>query len=277
MDSLKVIGDIPDSPGMGGVAIARDLNRGFTASGAEDSVGVFELDSLKPITRWKATGKRPNQIAYEPVTRRVFSFNSTGRNVTVFDARTGQVLSTIEVDGRTEFYAIDGKGMIYDSLEDKATVIAIDAAQMKVVATFPLTPNQEPAGTAMDPETRRLFVACHSKALLVLDVDAGRILASFPIGAGNDAVKFDPVSKLVFASNADGSLAVVREDGTHAFSLVQTVKTEAGARTMAVDPKTHRLFLPSADFVPAPPATAGSPQPRRAIVPGTFRVLVLEP
>jgi DNA-binding beta-propeller fold protein YncE len=277
MDSLKVIGDVPDSPGMGGVAIARDLNRGFTANGAEDKVGVFELDSLKPIAKWKATGKRPNQIAYEPVTRRVFSFNSTGRNVTVFDARTGEVLSTIDVDGRTEFYAMDGKGMIYDSLEDKATVIAIDARAMKVVATYPLAPNQEPAGTAMDPRTRRLFVACHSKVLLVLDADGGKILASFPIGAGNDAVKFDPVSKLAFASNSDGTLTVIQENGANAFSLVQTVKTEAGARTMAVDTKTHRLFLPSADFDPATPATADNPRPRRSIVPGSFRVLVLEP
>jgi DNA-binding beta-propeller fold protein YncE len=172
---------------------------------------------------------------------------------------------------------MDGKGMIYDSLEDKATVIAIDARAMRIVATYPLAPNQGPAGTAMDPETRRLFVACHSKMLLVLDADAGTILASFPIGAGNDAVKFDPASKLAFASNADGTLAVVQENGTNAFSLVQTVRTQTGARTMAVDPKTHRLFLPSADFIPATPATAENPQPRRSIVPGSFRVLVLEP
>lgn len=128
-----------------------------------------------------------------------------------------------------------------------------------------------------DPISRRLFVACHSKTLLVLDADAGTILASFPIGAGNDAVKFDPASKLAFASNADGTLAVVQENGANAFSLVQTVRTQTGARTMAVDPKTHRLFLPSADFMPATPATAANPQPRRSIVPGSFRVLVLEP
>lgn len=277
MDKLTVIGDIPDSPGMGGVAIARDLNRGFTANGAEDMVGVFELDTLKPIAKWKATGKRPNQIAYEPTTQRIFSFNSTGRNVTVFDAKTGAVLSTIEVDGRTEFYGLDGKGMIYDSLEDKATVIAIDARTMKVTATYPLAPNEEPAGTVMDPKTRRLFVACHSKSFLVLNADSGKILASFPIGEGNDAAKFDPGLKLAFASNGDGTLSVVHEDGHDKFSLVETVKTEVGASKMAVDPKTHRLFLPSADFIPAPPATPENPKPRRTMVPGSFRVLVLEP
>ena len=277
MDSLKVVGDIPDSPGMGGVAIARDLNRGFTANGAEDKVGVFELDTLKPLGKWPATGKRPNQIAYEPTTQRVFSFNSTGRNVTVFDAKTGAVLTTLDVDGRTEFYAMDGEGMIYDSLEDKATVIAIDAKAMKVVATYPLAPNEEPAGTTMDPLTRRIFVACHSKSLLVLNADTGKILASFPIGEGNDAAKFDPGLKVAFASNGDGTLAVVHEDGADKFSLVQTVKTELGARTMAVDPKTHRVFLPSADFLPLPPPSADTPKPRRTLVPGSFRVLVLEP
>jgi DNA-binding beta-propeller fold protein YncE len=240
-------------------------------------VGVFELDTLKPITKWKATGKRPNQIAYEPTTKRVFSFNSTGRNVTVFDAKTGAVLSTIAVDGRTEFYAIDGKGMIYDSLEDKATVIAIDALTMKVTATYSLAPHQEPAGTVMDPKTRRIFVACHSKSFLVLDADSGKILASFPIGDGNDAAKFDPGLKLAFASNGDGTLAVVHEDGNDKFSLVETVTTEAGASKMAVDYKTHRLFLPSADFVPAPPATPENPNPRKTMVPGSFRVLVFEP
>jgi DNA-binding beta-propeller fold protein YncE len=277
MDKLNVVGDIPDSPGMGGVAIARDLNRGFTANGAEDMIGVFALDTLKPIAKWKATGKRPNQIAYEPTTQRVFSFNSTGRNVTVFDAKTGAVLSTIEVDGRTEFYALDGKGMIYDSLEDKATVIAIDARTMKVIATYSVAPNEEPAGTVMDPKTRRIFVATHSKSFLVLNADTGKILASFPIGEGNDAAKFDPGLKFAFASNGDGTLAVVHEDGNDKFSLVQTVKTEAGARTMAVDAKTHRVFLPSADFTPTPPATPENPKPRRTMVPGSFRVLVLEP
>lgn len=277
LDRLNVIGDIPDSPGMGGVALARDLNRGFTANGAEDTIGVFELDTLKPIAKWKATGKRPNQIAYEPVTQRVFSFNSTGRNVTVFDAKSGAVLATIEVDGRTEFYGLDGKGMIYDSLEDKATVIAIDARSMKVTATYSLAPNAEPAGTVMDPQTRRIFVACHSKSFLVLNADTGKVLASFPIGEGNDAAKFDPGLKLAFASNGDGTLAVVHEDGNDKFSLVQTVKTETGASKMAVDARTHRLFLPSADFLPAPAATAENPKPRRTMVPGSFRVLVMEP
>jgi DNA-binding beta-propeller fold protein YncE len=277
MDSLKVIGDVPDSPGMGGVAIARELNRGYTANGAEDTVGVFELDTLKPLAKWQATGKRPNQIAFEPVTQRVFSFNSTGRNITVFDAKTGAVLSTIEVDGRTEFFAVDGKGMIYDALEDKATVIAIDARAMKVISTWSLAPHQEPSGMAMDTTTRRLFVPTHSRSLLVLDADSGKILATFPIGAGNDAAKFDPGRRLAFASNGDGTLTVVHEDSPGKFSLVQNVKTEPGARTMAVDPKTHRIFMPTADFGPPPPPTPEKPNPHGPLVPGSFRLLVLEP
>jgi DNA-binding beta-propeller fold protein YncE len=277
MDTLKVVGDVPDSPGMGGVVFSRELNRGFTANGDEDAIGVFELSTLKPITKWKATGKRPNQIAYEPVTQRVFSFNSTGRNVTVFDAKTGAVLATLEVDGRTEFYAMDGKGMIYDSLQDKATIIAIDAKAMKVVATYPLAPHAQPAGTTMDPATRRIFVACRSKSFLVLDADTGKILETFPIGERNDAAKFDPGTKLAFASNGDGTLAIVHEDSPSKFTLAQNVKTEYGARTMAVDAKTHRVFMPSADFGPPPAPTPEKPNPSRPMVPGSFRVLVLEP
>jgi DNA-binding beta-propeller fold protein YncE len=148
---------------------------------------------------------------------------------------------------------------------------------MKVVAQYSVSPNEEPAGTTMDAKTRRIFVACHSKSFLVMNADSGKIVTSFPIGEGNDAVKFDPTTKLAFASNGDGTLTVIHEDSQDKFSLVQTVKTEVGARTMAVDPKTHRVFLPSADYIPPPPATPENPHPRRSMVPGSFRVLVLEP
>ena len=277
MDSFKVVGEVPNCPGMGGVALAPELNRGFTANGAEDTVTVFALDTLKPLDHWKATGKRPNQILYEPSTKRVFTFNSTGRNATAFDAVTGKVLGTIPLDGRTEFPVADGKGMIYDSLQDKGTVVAIDARTLKVMATYPLAPDTDPAGTTMDPITRRLFIACRSQSFLVLDADTGKILAKFPIGARNDAAKFDPGLKLAFASNGDGTVAVLHEDGGDKFSLVETIKTETGARTMAVDPKTHRLFLPNADYTPAAAPTKENPNPRRQMVPGSFRVLVLEP
>jgi len=277
LDTLKVVGSIPDCKGMGGVAIAHEFNRGFTANGADGTITVFALDRLKEVSRLKATGKRPNQIIYEPFTKRVFSFNSTGRNVTAFDAKTGEVLGTIEVDGRTEFAAVDEKGMIYDSLQDKATVVAIDARTLKVTATYALAPHTDPAGTDMDPQTRRIFVGCRSKSFLVLDADTGNILATFPIGERNDAVKFDPGLKRAFASNADGTLAVIEEKGKDSFTLLETVKTELGARTMAIDPKTHRLFLPTCDFGPLPEPTKDKPNPRAPMVPGTFRVLVFEP
>jgi len=277
MDTLKIVGDISDCLGMGGVALARDLNRGFTANGKDDTVTVFALDTLKEVARWKATGKRPNQILYEPVTQRLFTFNSTGRNVTAFDAKTGEVLATLEVDGRTEFPTTDGKGMIYDSLQDKATVIAIDAKALQVTATYPLTPHAQPAGTIIDPATRRIFIGCRSKSFLVLDADSGKILATFPISAGNDAAKFDPALKLAFASQGDGTIAVVHEDSADKFTFVGTIKTENGARTMAVDTKTHRLFLPSVDLGPKPPPTKENPNPRQPPVRDTFRVIVLDP
>lgn len=277
MDSLKVVGEVLNCPGMGGVALSPELNRGYTANGTDDTVTVFALDTLKPLARWKATGKRPNQILYEAVTKRVFTFNSTGRNATAFDAVTGEVLGTIPLDGRTEFPVADGKGMIYDSLQDKATVVAINANTLRVTATYPLAPHADPAGTTMDPVTRRLFVACRSQSLVVLDADSGKILTTFPIGARNDAAKFDPGLKLVFASNGDGTLNILREVSADKFSAVETVKTEFGARTMAVDPKTHRLFLPSADFDPVPSSTKDATTARRTIRPGSFRILVLAP
>jgi len=278
LDSLKVVGDVPNCLGMGGVAIAHELNRGFTANGTDDTVTVFALDTLQEVGRWKATGRRPNQIIYEPSTQRLFTFNSTGRNATAFDAKTGEVLATLPLDGRTEFAAFDKKGMIYDSLQDKATIVAIDARTLKMTATYSLSPNAQPAGTVMDPETNRIFVGCRSKAFLVLNAETGKILATFPIGGGNDAAKFDPELKLAFASNGtDGSVAIVHEDGDDKFSLVQIVKTEIGARTMAEDPVTHRLFLPSCDWGPVPHATKENPNPRAPMVPDTFRVLVMEP
>jgi len=156
-------------------------------------------------------------------------------------------------------------------------VIAIDARTLKVTATYSLAPHAQPAGTVMDPVTRRVFVACRSKSFLVLDADSGKILATFPIGARNDAAKFDPALKLAFAANGDGTLAVVHEDGGDKFTLVETVPTEFGARTMAVDTKTHRLFLPTADFAPLQAPTKEVPNPRRSVIPGTFRILVFEP
>lgn len=274
LDSLKVVGKVADCPGMGGVAVAPSLNRGFTANGGDDTVTVFALDTLNPIARWKATGKRPNQILFEPVTQRLFTFNSTGRNATAFDARTGAVLGTIPLDGRTEFPVADGKGMIYDSLLDKACVVAIDARKLVMTATYRLAPHSEPAGTSMDPVSRRIFVGCRSQSFLVLDADTGGILATFPIGARNDAVKFDPGLKLAFASNGDGTLSVIREIDTSEFKFVETVTTEYGAKTMAVDPKTHRLFVPSADYGPPEGEKPGA---RRKMIDGTFRVLVFEP
>jgi DNA-binding beta-propeller fold protein YncE len=277
MDTLKIVGDVPNCPGMGGVALAPELNRGFTANGDDDTVTVFALDSLKPLARWKATGRRPNQIVYEPFTHRVVTFNSTGRNATVFAADTGAVLATLPLDGRTEFAALDGRGMLYDSLQDRAAVVAIDARTLKVTATYSVAPDSQPAGTVMDPLTRRIFVGCRSRSLLVLNADSGKVVARYPLGERNDAVKFDPVTRLALASNGDGTLTILREDGPNEFTLEPVVLTEFGARTMAVDRVSHRIFMPTADFGPAPAPTKDQSHPRRAPIPGTFRVLVLEP
>ena len=275
-DTYAVLGDIPDTNGVHGIALAPEFGRGFTSNGRANTVTIFDLKTLKTLGMAK-TGEGPDAIVYDPASHRVFTFNGHGGNSTAIDAETGKVAGTIDLGGRPEFAVADGAGHVYANLEDKSEVAAIDSQALSVKAHWPLAPCEEPSGLAIDREHRRLFSGCHNKMMAVIDAHSGKVLATPPIGEGVDANAFDPGTGLAFSSNGAGTLTVVHEDSPDKFTVVGNVETQRGARTMALDLKTHNVFLVTAEFGPPPPATAEHPRPRPTVKPGTFTLLVFGP
>jgi DNA-binding beta-propeller fold protein YncE len=273
-DSGKPVGDIPDTPGVHGIALAPELGRGFVSNGREGTVTIFDIETLKLITKVKV-GDNPDAILYDPATKRVFTFNGKSHDSTALDAAKGTVLGTIKLEGKPEFAASDGKGEIFVNIEDKSQLDAIDPANLEVKSRWPLAPCEEPSGLSIDREHRRLFAGCDNKMMAVVDADSGKVLATPAIGDGVDATAFDPGTGLAFASCGEGVLTVVREDSPNKFSVAENVKTQEGARTLALDDKTHQVFVVTAKFGPPPAPTAEQPHPRHSILPDTFVVLVL--
>lgn len=274
VESGKTVGEIPNTNGVHGIALAPDLNRGFTSNGRDSTVTVFDMKTLQTLSQIKV-GKNPDAIIYDPVTHRVFSFNGASSDATVIDAQKGTVAGTIALNGKPEFAVSDGRGMVYVNIEDKSEVVALDARALTVKNRWPLAPGEEPSGIAMDRKNRRLFVACANQKMIVVNADNGHIIANLPIGKGVDGADFDPNTKLAFSSNGDGTLTVIHEDSPDKFSVVENATTQRGARTMALDEKTHDVFLVTAEFGPPPAPTSERPRPRPSIVPGTFSVLVM--
>jgi outer membrane protein assembly factor BamB len=275
LDSGKHLGDIPDTPGVHGIALAPELGRGFTSNGREGTVSIFDIKTLALISKVKV-GENPDAILFDPATKRVFTFNGRSQDSSAIDAASGKVLSTIKLDGKPEFAASDAKGEIFVNIEDKSELVAIDPNKLEVKATWPLTPCTEPSGLAIDRKHRRLFVGCDNKMMAVVDADNGKVLVTPAIGEGVDATAFDDETGLAFAScGGDGVLTVVKEDSPEKFTVAENVTTQKGARTLALDSKTHKVFVVTADFGPPPAATAENPHPRRSIVPDTFVVLVV--
>jgi DNA-binding beta-propeller fold protein YncE len=274
-DSGKNVGDIPDTPGVHGIALAAELGKGFVSNGREGTVTVFDIKTLAPIGSKIKVGENPDAILYEPATKRVFTFNGRSQDSTAIDAASGKVLGTIKLDGKPEFAASDAKGEVFVNIEDKSELTVIDPNKLEVKAKWPLAPCTEPSGLAIDRNNRRLFVGCDNKMMAVVDADSGKVLATPAIGEGVDATAYDDETGLAFASCGEGVLTVVKEDSPQKFSVVENVKTEPGARTMALDTKTHNVFTVTAKFGPPPAATADNPHPRRTILPDTFEVLVL--
>ena len=273
-DTFLSVGAIPDTSGVHGVALAPEFSRGFTSNGRGNSVTIFNMKTLKTISEVKVTGENPDAILYDPATKRVFTFNGRTANATVLDAATGAVAGTIALDGKPEFGVADGKGLSFVNIEDKNEIEVLDGAKLSVVKKFPLAPCEEPSGLAIDREHRRLFAGCHNKIMAVVDADSGKVVAMVPIGEGVDANAYDPGTGLAFASCGDGTLTAARSDGG-TWSVAQTVTTQQGARTMALDEKTHRIVLVTAQFGPPPSPTAENPRPRRPIVAGSFVLLVV--
>jgi DNA-binding beta-propeller fold protein YncE len=274
-DSGKSVGDIADTPGVHGIALAPELGLGFTSNGREGTVSIFDMKTLATNSKVKV-GDNPDAILYDPATKRVFTFNGRSQDSTAIDAASGKVLGTIKLDGKPEFAASDAKGEIFVNIEDKSELTAIDPNKLEVKAKWPLAPCTEPSGLSIDRKNRRLFVGCGNKMMAVVDADSGKVLATPAIGEGVDATGFDPGSDLAFAScGADGVLTVVKEESKDKFSVAENVPTQKGARTMALDTKTHNVFVVTAQFGPRPAPTADNPRPRPPILPDSFVDLVV--
>ena len=268
------VGDIPGAEGVHGIALVPDLGKGYTSNGRASTVTVFDLKTLKALKQIPV-GKNPDAILYDPASRRVFTMNGASRDATAIDAATDTVAGTVALDGRPEFAVSDERGHVFVNLEDKSSVAEFDPKKLSVLARWPIAPGEEPSGLAIDRKHARLFSTGANKTLVVLDALTGKVVATLPIGGGVDAAGFDPETGLAFSSNGEGTLTVVREDSPDKFTVLENVATRRGARTMALDPKTHRVFLVTAEFGPPPAPTPERPRPRPRVVPGSFTLLIL--
>jgi YVTN family beta-propeller protein len=271
-EKKSVAGEISDTPGVHGVAVASDLKKGFTTNGRENKSSVVDLATLKTLAKIE-TGANPDGMLYVAGRHEVYVFNGRGQSATVIDANSNSVVATVPLAGKPEFAAVDEKaGRVFNNLEDKSELVAIDTKTHEVVNRWPIAPGEEASGMAFDARHHRLFLGCGNKMMVMVDSESGKVVDHVAIGDGVDAAAFDPASELAFASCGDGTVTIAHEDNPDHLSVVQTLKTERGAKTMTIDPTTHKIYLGSAKFE-APAAG----QRRGRIVPGTFKILVYSP
>lgn len=274
LDTGAVIGRIPNTNGVHGIAIANDLHRGFVSDGRDNQVTIFNLKTLAVISTVKA-GTNPDAILYDPFSQRVFAFNGRSNDMTAIEAATGKVAGTVPLGGKPEFAVTDAQGNVYVNIEDKSELVHFDPKTLTIKEHWPLAPCDSPSGLAIDPKNQRLFPVCDKKIMAVVDAGSGKVITTVPIGEGPDAAAFDPERKLVFSSNGEGTLTVVQQETPNTYTVAQTAKTQRGARTMAIDLKTHKVYLSVSEFGPAPAASADNPRPRPKILPGSFKLLVV--
>jgi DNA-binding beta-propeller fold protein YncE len=292
IDKNEVAGQIEDTPGVHGFAIAPELELGFSSNGKENKVSIVDLKTLKTTSKVD-TGENPDEIIYDSASGEVYAFNGRGHSATVIDAKTGKVTATIDLPGKPEFAVSDpAAGRVFCNIEDKSEVVAIDTKTHQVVNTWPAAPGEEPSGLAMDTANHRLFLGCGNKMMVMMDSTNGKVIANVPIGQGVDGTAFDQGTLTAFSSCGDGTTTIAHEVTPDKLTTVQTLPTEPRARTMTVDPKTHRIYLPCAKFeAPAPDATAspaasaapaatgtpaapGGQRQRPKMIPGSFKILV---
>lgn len=263
----KVVGEVTDTLGVHGFAVAPDLNLGFSSNGRDNSSTIVDLKTLKPIGK-VTTGGNPDAIIYEPQRKEVYTFNGTGKSATVFDAQTGTVVATIDLKGKPEAPVIDSAAhRVFVNLEDTAAIAVIDSSTHTLVSTWPLKGCEEPTGLGYDPKNHRLFSACHNKVLTMTDSTSGTVITTVPIGDRVDGAAFDPETGFVFTSNGAGTVTIAHLDSPNTLTVVQTLNTQPSARTMILDPTTHNIYLPAATM-------AAGADGRMQATPDTFRVLV---
>jgi YVTN family beta-propeller protein len=272
----SLAGTIPDTSGVHGIALAPDLGEGFTSNGRADTITVFDLASLATRSAIAVSGHNPDAILYDDASHHVYTFNGRSHDVSVVDPAKGSVVTTLAAGGKPEFAASDGKSRIFFNVEDTHQIGVIDSQRMQRSQTWTLPHCEEPTGLALDVAHERLFSACDNEVLAVTDAKSGKHVAEVPIGKGPDAAAFDAERGLIFTSNGeDGTLTMIHEDDPDHYSVVATIPTQKSARTMALDPKSHRIYLVAAEFGPAPPATKEQPRPRPTVLDGTFTVIVV--
>lgn len=269
----KLIGTITGTTGVHGIAVANDLGRGYISDGGDNDVTVFDLKTLKVLSKVK-TGQNPDSIIYEPVSHRVFTFNGRSADSTAIDAKTGDVVAaSIPVGGKPEFAQIDGKGHIYVNIEDKNEIVEMDAKNALVAKRYSIAPCEGPSGLAIDPKGR-LYSVCENKLMIVSDPAVGKVLATVPIGGGTDGVAFD--DGYAFSANgADGTITMVGETSPGKFEALATIPTQRLGRTIAADQKAHKLYVPAAEYGPAPPPSSDGKKGRPSVLPDSFEILVV--
>jgi DNA-binding beta-propeller fold protein YncE len=275
LTTLKLLGEIPNTPGIHGVALVPSLEQGFTSNGRDSSVTVFDLKTLTSQAVIKINGRNPDAIVYDIVSQRVFTFNGGSANATAIDPQTRKPIGTIPLGGKPEFAVTDGQGHLYVNIEDKSTVACIDTRQLTVLKSWSIAPGEEPSGLAIDRKQGRLFSVCRNRLMVISDVNAGKVITTVPIGGGVDGAAFDPALRLAFSSNGEGTLTVVEEEGGGKFAAVENVATRRGARTLALDEKSHKIYTVSAEFGPPPTPSAERPHPRPSLVEGSQTLFVI--
>jgi DNA-binding beta-propeller fold protein YncE len=270
----QVAGVITNTPGVHGVAVASSLGLGVTSIGRENKAGIVDLKTLQTLSRVD-TVQGPDGMLYDPGQKEAYLFCGRAQAATVVDVKGAKVVATIPLGGRPEFATVDPKaGRVYDNLENKSEVAVIDTKSHQVVTNWPIAPGEEGSGMAIDVKHHRLFIGCHNKLTVMVDNTNGKVLASVPIGNGVDADAFDPGTQLAFASCGDGTTTIAKEEAPDKLTAVQTLTTEPGARTMALDPRTHKIYLATAKFGAQAEPANGERRRRPPMIPGSFKILV---
>jgi DNA-binding beta-propeller fold protein YncE len=275
MEKKALVGDIPNTNGVHGIALAHEFGKGYISDGRDTAVTVFEIATLKTLKVIKIKEINPDAILYDDFSKRIFTFNGRSADATAIDASTDAVVGTVALGGKPEFAQADGKGRIFVNIEDKNLVVAFDAKNLKVLAQWPLAPGEEASGLAIDREHHRLFSVCSNKYMIVLNYESGAVVASLPIGQGTDGAAFDPERHLAFSANGEGTLTVVRQENADTYTVIDNVKTQPRSRTLALNPANHCIYLSAAEFEKAPEATQDNPRPRPVMVKDSFSILIV--
>ncbi len=272
----KLIATIPDTKGVHGIAIANDLNKAFISNGKDNSVTVINLKTFEFIEKIKIEGQKPDAILYDQFSHYVFVFNAKSNDATVIDGNTSKILKTIPLDGNPEFSVTNNKGLIYVNIENKSEIKTIDTKTLEVINTWSIAPGEEPSGLALDVQKNVLFSVCSNKKMIIIDATTGKIIQTLPIGDGCDGVAFDAKNKMIFSSNGEGTITAVKDVSNKKYAVVQTIVTQKGARTIAINPTTSTLYLSTAEFGAKPEPTTENPKPRAGLKPNSFTILAVE-